>query len=180
MYALIDVDDVTLDWTRSFDTWVRLTKSYTGPPIYSIPDRLATLFYPEIYSEFNSSEYFQKLPLVPGARSALNIISNTHKIVFISSCGIEYTKSRQLNLNIMLPDLSYSCITLPLHANKCERIKQFSPKLYIDDNADNCISAESIVGCQSLLYSTPVNLNFSHTNIPRVNSWKEILTHVKK
>lgn len=180
MYALIDIDDVTLDWTYMFDKWVRLTKEYSGPPIYELPDNLSTLFYPSIYSEFNSSEFFQKLPLIDYAKLALTEISNAYDIVFISSCGIEYTEDRHRNLQLHFPELKYECLILPLHADKTEYINSYKPKLYIDDNFDNCVSASNIEGCQTYLYSAPYNSDLIHPNIIKLKSWKEFLQNVKK
>lgn len=178
MHALIDIDDVILDWTAGFDIWARKYKGYVGPPIQLRPDHIGTLFYPEIYDEFNSSENFKSLEIIEGAQEALQKIAEIYKIVLISSCGIKHLESREINLKAQLSNISFSLILLNIHENKDKYIDFYKPDLYIDDNMNNVKYSAEQDCVNTYIFHTEFNKLFNHPKVKRAYTWQQILKEI--
>lgn len=178
MNALIDIDDVIFDWTGGFDAWIRKYKHYIGPPIALRPDHIGTLFYEGIYTEFNSSADFESLRLIEGAKEALEKISKKYDIILVTSCGINFLKTRKINLNKHLPNFRAKIEILNMHENKDHYIDLYKPTLYIDDNMHNVTySAEQ--GCvNTYIFHTEFNKTFEHPKVKRAYTWQQILKEI--
>ena len=175
MIAVIDVDDVLLDWTQGFDKWVRVEYGYVGIPISQRQDRLFDLFHNEIYNEFNQSNQFESLNLIKDADIGLIEISKQFDIKLITSCGEQYYKYRKFNLDLYLSNINYELIVLPLHKSKYEYIDKYKPTIFIDDNIENVkYHADSLTG-NTFLFHTEFNSSFNYKNINRVYTWMEII-----
>lgn len=176
--ALIDIDDVIFDWTSGFDSWVRKYKNYSGIPISARPDHIGALFYEGIYAEFNSSEYFKSLSLIKGVKEALEEISKKYNIILLSSCGLDFFKTRKINLETHLPNIPYQLILLNLHENKDYYINLYDPILYVDDNMHN-VTYSADQGCiHTYIFHTEFNKLFKHYKVKRAYTWQQIIKEI--
>lgn len=178
MYALIDVDDVLLDWTGGFDTWARIHKNYTGPLISLRSDHIGELFYEGIYAEFNSSDDFKSLKPIKDARESLKIISKKYDIILITSCGPEFLQSRKINLDKHFFGINFKIEILNLHENKDQYIDYYNPNIYVDDNIHN-VKYCSEQGCiNTYIFHTEFNRLFEHFKVKRAYTWQQIIKEI--
>ena len=178
MTAIVDVDDVLLDWSHGFDQWIREKYSYSEIHISQRKERLFDLFHSGIYDEFNDSEGFSSLNEIRDAKSGLETLSKNYQLKLVSSCGTDRVQSRKSNLNQYFSGIDYELILLSLHEPKFQYIEKFKPQIFIDDNVLNSQYHSDLKCGETFLFHTEFNSKFDYKNIKRVKTWKEIIKNL--
>lgn len=173
MKAVIDVDEVVLQWGKGFDKYLRTYHNYTGEDIATTSKSLHDLNVHQYVQQFNVSKEFANLEPVDNAIYTLNLlILNGYDIAFISACGDsnETFALRMQNLELYL-DFTYDLYCIPLDASKHALIDELQPTLYIDDNAENVKAA---MAHTPSVYHMATPYNTKNELFKYIHSWKEI------
>lgn len=186
---IFDIDDVLLDWSKSFDTFLRVEKGYKGEKVQDskkrIPD-LLNISHDEankLMIEHNESDYFEQMEIKSDSGELLKF-NYLSPIIGITSCGtsemIKISRS-----NNMIDTFGYKLndiIHLNLHEDKFKVLKNLKDKYeniyYLDDNIRNIEYADSI-GINSFVYITEFNKDLIKENIQYVNNMKDFLKEIK-
>lgn len=172
--AIIDVDDVILDWTNGFNDWIISNKGYNGQRLYTLKQSLEQLNAVDWAIEFNNSPEFSELEFIDGAIEGINEIFNIgFDIILLTSCGQEVYESRKTNLSKLQSPFTLICLNFA--EKKDNKIHELKPNLFIDDNIHNARVA-SAYG-MSLHMQTGFN---NPAEIQIVKSWEEITKKIKK
>ncbi len=169
---IVDVDDVILDWTKSFSEFAGFNFANSPKRIHEC---LGITFSEEkeIIHTFNISPAFSELPLVDGALSGIHFLMQHYDVSFVTSCGTHETIQRLRRKQ--LTELFGSGIKvefLPMHTVKLEPVTRLRPKIIIDDNYDNVMCGRNN-GAIGYLFTTP----WSVTKGPTHN-WEQILSEL--
>ena len=142
-FAVIDVDDVILDWTTKFREVNDIDEERYALPFYGFnkPE------FDQAVSDFNSSVHFGCL----NATSLIHMCLNrSYHIKFLSSCGDDETtfffRLNNLKRFIAWDDDKFSLECLSLHGSKYDFYKRHKDDILfvIDDAWRNCLDSASL------------------------------------
>lgn len=136
----------------------------------------------KIDDEFKKSEFFSEISVIPGAKEAIENLSENHELVIITSRPVE---SKRLtsdwfnkNFNNFKSKIIHSGDFWGKIKTKAEICNSLSISLLIEDHekyAKECAGK----GIKVILFDKPWNQNIEHENIARVNNWKEALKEIQ-
>jgi hypothetical protein len=181
---LTDIDGCVLNWEKAFVLWMSLTKGlnpirssvYGIDELYGISKNDAV----EYVEEFNSSEYFKKIPPFYDSVKYMKKLNEEFGYSFIGITAIGKSnkkyKVRKENLKSFYGDIFYDLYTTTHHSDKSEVLLNFegSNCYWIEDVYKNALVGLKY-NLNPILIKQSYN-NFEHTDekIKTVNSWKEI------
>jgi len=186
----IDIDDVTADFInpllRFYHQRTGIRLSYENFFSYRFEDvwggtRIETISF---VREFYHSDAFAKLPLIEGAEEGLNLLSERHSKVFITS---RHSKAKEVTpkwIEYRLPKLQGNRIIFSgEYAESSDGSKgDISVKegldLIVEDNGDIALDC-SEKGIVTILFNRPWNQGVTHSNILRVKNWQEALREIE-
>ena len=177
-----DVDGVLLDYMDSFIAWAKVEHGWEIDPDHPhdsydmsswFKGGKTTKEFVELITEYNSEG--RVIPPIEGSVKALNrLYEDGHRIIALTSFG-GYTGSQEFRreyLKVLFGDIFDDTIILPLGACKKDKLKELSPKYFVED----CLAyAEqgSALGIKTFLVRTTYNAGGE--DIIYVNNWNEIL-----
>jgi len=179
---IFDIDDVLLDWSKSFDIFLRNEKDYIGEPVQTSTKRIPEILNTtpdeanKIMLEHNESCYFKHMD-IKGDSNLIIDFNYSEPIIGITSCGITDTiiKARLENIRAKFGMKITKIIHLELHQNKFEVLTRFNKiyknVYYLDDNIRNIEYGDSI-GINSFVYLTKFNQNLIKDTIKYVYNMK--------
>jgi hypothetical protein len=169
---IVDVDDVTLDWTAEMSEFVGVDLTNTSKRIHECLD-ITFEEEVELIKTFNSSEKFGQLSLKPGAKEGIELLKSNFNIHFVTSCGASFItkqlRTQQLS-SLFGNDVNFTF--LDVHEPKNNVILDIKPIIIIDDNFDN-VSFARLHGARGYLFDAPWSRNKEKTYI-----WSEINEHL--
>ena len=182
---LTDADGVILDWEYAFDVWMQqhgFQKQDGGQLVYSIGKRYG--IDPEqgkkLIKIFNESAAIGFLPPLRDAMYYIKRLHEEHGYEFHCITSLSKDENAQelrtMNIRKLFGSTAFTrFIYLDTGADKDEVLEQYRGKGYywIEDKITNAVAGHK-VGLRSLLVEHGHNMDFEHTEIPRVTSWKEI------
>jgi FMN phosphatase YigB (HAD superfamily) len=182
---LTDADGVLLDWEYAFDIWMQehgFQKQEGGQLIYNIGRRYG--IDPEqgkkLIKIFNESASVGFLPALRDSMYYVKRLHEEHGYVFHCITSLSKNenaqKLRTMNLQKLFGKTAFEkFIYLDTGADKDEVLEHYRDTgcWWIEDKIDNCRAGLN-VGLRPLLVEHGHNMDFEHTEIPRVKNWKEI------
>lgn len=189
MILIIDVDDVLLNWTKSFDKFVRVEYNYNGVYLIDNPQRLwealgvdKSEIY-EIMKHHNRLNSFADLEYYNDSEILINYIGLFDKVYCITSCGntSKIMENRHANLVNRFHNFIDEYIFLDFlkpKFNKIDDIIHLHPndEIYmLDDNVGDIEYAISI-GVKGIVYKTAFH---DSKDLPYVESMKEFIDSLK-
>lgn len=142
-FAVIDVDDVILDWTSKFRQACGISPDDYSKPFYG----MGKAEFDSSVEWFNGSVHFGCLD----ATSLIHMCENrSFHIHFLSSCGNDdntvFFRENNLKKWLSWDDERYTLTCLPLHASKREFFERFKEDILfvIDDAWKNCEDSASL------------------------------------
>lgn len=129
-------------------------------------------------SEFQNSPYFDKIGLIPGAKSAIERLSKQHNLYFITARPKELKQKTTDFFYSHFPKDGFEFIfsgDIYGGEKKSEICKNLGINLMIEDNPHYALDCAN-EGIRSLLLKKPWNEKYTHhKNITFVKNWKEIM-----
>lgn len=189
--VILDVDDVLLDWSTGFRTYV--SWKYQAKPVKDQPDSWHLSEYFGVSSEvvhqwvrdFNSSSHFSLLAVLPGAQHAIaEFVKGDHPLIAVSSCwGNMYTPIlRQTNLLHHFGNAFSEIICLPLGADKQPCLTGIDEGVWVEDNYTNALAGHQ-VGHKTFMMRRSHNRSLESGSIPEIewiDSWKPVIDYVRE
>ena len=186
---ITDIDDVLLDWTKSFDQFIREEYDYNGVYLGDNTQRLWEVLCikkGEIFNIMKSHSELQRFNNLEYYKDSIELLDNFDNfdnIFAITSCGntIDIIKKRKYNLNKRFPGIIDKVFFLNFLEKKKKILKEIKNKyptyeIYmIDDNVNDIQSAISL-GINGYVYTTSFH---KHFNLPVVNSLNEFFNNIK-
>lgn len=178
MNLICDIDDVLLDWTKGFDSYLKIKNLHTGISLKEFNGTIEQYLNTSkqhannLITEFNHSLMFAKLEPKDDLMYYIKSLSRFN-LTFVTSCGNtpKIKELRKHNIDMIVGKIPNKVIHLDLHKTKEVVYNNISSGVVIDDNPMNCEMAKKL-NHSSILYSCSHNLNY--TGLQRVSSWKEI------
>jgi hypothetical protein len=188
---LTDADGVILDWEFAFDIWMQehgFQKQEGGQFIYNIGRRYG--IDPEqgkkLIKIFNESAAIGFLPALRDSMFYVKRLHEEHGYVFhcITSLSKDENaqKLRTMNLQKLFGKTAFEkFVYLDTGADKDEVLEQYRDTglYWIEDKITNAVAGHK-VGLKPLLMEHGHNMDFEHSEIPRVTSWKEVYEIITK
>jgi len=159
---ICDIDDVLLDWSRSFNTFLEdqgyaslATCNNTIKECLGITEEQVK----DLMLKHNTSNSFSKIK--PNKDSLLlnQYYKIFSKIYFISACGDQdiIVSKRLKNLKDLFT-FDFELITVQVHGSKYNKLKEITQDntkkyYFLDDRVQNVVHAEEL-GCISYVYYT--------------------------
>lgn len=167
--AIIDIDDVILDWTKGFSKFIGVDLTQSNKRIHEVL-KISIDEEIRLITQFNQSEAFGGLPFITDAIDGINLLKNTYTLYFVTSCG-----NSQITMDLRINNLTTlvtpeQLIFLDLHKPKNEIIKQLQPKLMVDDNVENVLYS-MYNSCNGYVFDTP----WSRSKFNNTVTWKDII-----
>lgn len=122
--------------------------------------------FPYLYTHVNAKGFFKNVPLIPGAKKALQNLQAKYRL-FIVSAATEFPLSlteKQTWLNLHFPFISWKQMVF------CGSKEIIQTDIMIDDHFKNL---DTFSG-ESYLFTQPHNALSSPGKHKRVNSWEEV------
>jgi len=182
---LTDVDGVILNWEYAFDCYVQQHghKKVQGAEFkynigkrYGIDDDQGKI----LIKNFNESASIAFLPPLRDAMYYVKKLHEEHGYVFHAITSLSKNehacKLRRMNLNKLFGETVFEkMIFLDTGADKDEVLEDYRDTecWWIEDKTDNCIVGRNM-GLKPLLMEHGHNMDFNHSEIPRVKNWKEV------
>lgn len=181
---LTDVDGVLLDWTYSFEHYL---KTFYGiVPLKRNIFNMAEAFdvtdkeMVNMITSFNESSHIGRLTPRGDAVHYVQKLYREHGFVFHAITAISQHRDswtlRQENLAAVFgPRVFEEVICVGHGASKHNALSQYrnSGCIWIEDNMEHAITGLQL-GLESYLMTSFHNIKENHPEIPRVNSWREI------
>ena len=132
-----------------------------------------------IFDEFYNSAHFDNISPVEGSIGSIKKLLKEHEIYLITARPLSYKQKTERWFKTYLPEIKNSIIYPGKAKTKAEVCKRLGIELIIEDNIKyslECITA----GLKVILPTKPWNRYLIDNDIIRVNSWIEILGHIKQ
>jgi len=186
---IVDIDDVVLDWTASFDKYIRKFHGYDGVPLGENPKRLPDILncsrekVISIMEEHNTSSRFKNLKNFKDSKELLLLNTYFEKVYSITSCGKsdQIRQNRLENLMVAIPCFIDELICLDFYEHKHEEIIEIinnhkDSEIYMLD--DNVIDIEFAIskGVNGIVYKSAF---YDSKGLITVNSCKEFIRYIK-
>jgi hypothetical protein len=128
--AIIDVDDYFLAYVGPYITWLFSQTKYdidTYKP--------ETWFNTDYVKDFSTNYLSTKRPINEGVLSFILSIKDSHDILFLSSCGVDHTKTQKKCIDQALwnTNVTYNLQCLELNEDKFKIVKKLKPAFVLDD-----------------------------------------------
>jgi len=187
---IIDIDDVLLDWTKSFDQFIRDKYAYNGIYLGDNSQRLWEVLkidrtdIDKVMKEHSELDRFKNLNYYKDAEELMNYSHLFNKIISVTSCGTTENIIMKRNFNIRskfgvhINDIIY----LDFLNHKDEAIKKIiknnqDAEIYmVDDNVDDIKNA-ILFGVKAYVYKSAFH---DSTDLPTINSLKEFFEIIVK
>lgn len=159
---LIDVDDVMVDWSANFHSWM-LNRGHRRDPeglaSWNLCHSYSETPWPVIKSEidgFAKSEAYRDIPLIEGVLETITAIRLANgEVHAVTCCGND--PAIVANRRHQLRDLPLSSIiTLEMDESKASAYGKFLPGVVIDD-APKHISVARVFSHRAIVYDRPHN-----------------------
>ena len=186
---LTDADGVLLDWEFAFSVWMEQHGfqkqedwqfKYDVGKRYGIEKEQAK----KLIKMFNESAHMGFLPPLRDAMYYVKRLHEEYGYVFhcITSMSSDENAQelRKMNLRKLFGRTAFTkFIILETGADKDEVLEQYRDKGYwwIEDKITNCVAGHN-VGLKPLLMEHGHNMDYEHTEIPRVKNWKEVFERI--
>lgn len=185
---ITDLDDTLLDWTRSFDSYIRDMYGYDGVFLSDNPNRLWDVLYTTKEEVTNIMKYhtelerFGNLGYYKDAKILNDNADMFDKILAVTSCGKSdiITKKRDKNVNKLFPVIE-EVIYLDFLEQKDGMLRQLvtqypDAEFYmIDDNIKDVKTAIDL-GINAYAYRTAFH---DPQDLPVVDSLQEFFDNIK-
>lgn len=179
---LTDIDEVILQWSKSFEEWI--VKNITYNPenrlesAYSIENWLNIDFEEtrDLIYRFNNSNHFSNLEPYPKSVEYIEKLHNEGcNFIAITSCGDneDIHNMRINNIRTYFGEIFDVIHCLGIGEDKTKYLKMYNKSWWIDDKVENVIDGMN-VGHKSIIMTQPYNLDYNHDNVTRVNDWEDI------
>ena len=182
---LTDADGVLLDWEYAFDVYMQqhgFNQQDGGNLKYNIGSRYG--IDPEqgkkLIKIFNESAHMGFLPPLRDAMYYVKRLHEEHGYVFHCITSLSKDENacalRTMNLKKLFGETAFEkFIYLDTGADKDEALAPYKGKGYywIEDKITNAVVGHEL-GLKSLLVEHGHNMDYDHSEIPRVKNWKEI------
>ena len=187
---LTDIDDTVLTWYDEFRIWLNNSKGIEAPANPQFWKLGKTLSMSEdaadqLVHEFNASNEFFDLKPCLRSQEYLTLLSQTHKIVGITSgssnkMDLKTTKAlRAANLERYFPGVFSDLYVLPLLADKKPILESFYQSIWVEDSGRNAVKGlES--GHTTFLIDCPHNGDYNNYKMIRVTDWSDIHNELEK
>lgn len=163
---LIDVDEVLLNWTSGFRSWMASVghESVGGGDTWSMlasfPSVPNQTTLDDLMLTFSTKAGFGDLKEIDGAAEGLGVLRHIFPdslVVAVTSCGAseETARLRRNNLRRLAMPVD-QIITLPLHSCKKRVYASFRPGIVIDDAMPNLYAAKTL-GHRAVAFDQPWN-----------------------
>lgn len=139
----------------------------------------------DIFDEFNKTKEATRIKLVPGAKSALEKLSNEHDVVLITSRPKSIEFQTQELLHYHFPKLPLRTIFSAdfhrgEHGKKKYEIAQAERvRLMVEDSAVYGLDCAR-VGIKTILFPGPYHNGVQHPLVTNVSGWTEALNRIQK
>ena len=186
---ITDIDDTLLDWTKSFDLFVRDKLNYTGESLCTSKARLWDALnvskeeVPTLMMEHTKLDRFANLEYLKDANILNNYKSNFYKVIALTSCGDtdEIIVKRNKNIATLFPIID-EIIYLDFMELKEDKLIQLVDMykdyeiFMIDDNIYDVSSAINL-GINAMVYKT----NFHDCGtLPMVDNFTDFIEKIVK
>lgn len=180
---LTDADGVLLDWEYAFDVWMQQHGFTKVEPLkYNIGRRYN--IDPEqgkrLIKMFNESAAIGFLPALRDSMYYVKRLHEEHGYTFHCITSLSHDENaqelRRMNLRKLYGKTAFEkFIFLDTGADKDQVLEQYrdSGLWWIEDKIDNAVVGHRL-GLSSLLMEHGHNMEFEHTEIPRVKNWREV------
>lgn len=182
----IDIDDVIVDFLPSFINFYneRYNKNIRFEDMTSFflwevgvgTNRKDVI---KFVDEFYDSENFYDMPLIAGAKEAINLLSKEHEIYIITSRPIKLKEKTIEFFKINFPDIDLKIFfSKGIHHpgdTKSEISKRLGLSIFIEDNY---IEGFDLKRTKVFLMNKPWNKDFSDDKIIKTDGWSEILENL--
>lgn len=187
---LVDVDGVLLDWTTSFEAWLKETQNIyvedtTDENIYDLSQRYG-INRPQVNAlieRFNSSAW---IGFIKPFRDSVDVLAkfkvlNYHFEAITSSHTDRWAAElRQQNLERWFPATIRRVRCLETQAPKDDILKEYPEGLWwVEDKPENC-EAGLRAGLRPILMTHDFNEEYDNPEVVRVQNWQEIYNIITK
>jgi len=188
---LTDVDGVLLDWTSSFEAWLKETQNIhveysTDETLYDLGQRygFSQDQITRLIERFNSSAW---IGFIKPYKDAVKVVgefktNNWHFEAITSSHHDHWASElRRQNLERWFEKAIRRTRCLPTQAPKDDVLKEYEGTgfWWIEDKPENCETGLKY-GLRPILMSHPFNEQYNNPEVVRVQNWAEIFKIVTK
>jgi hypothetical protein len=182
---LTDVDGVLLNWEYSFDCYVQehgFKKAEGAEFKYNIGKRygISNEQGRILIKNFNESAAMAFLPPLRDAMYYVKKLHEQHGYVFHAITSLSRNQHacqlREMNLKKLFGKTAFDrFVFLDTGADKDHVLNEYRDTecWWLEDKIDNCVAGLE-VGLKPLLMEHGHNMDFEHSEIPRVKDWREI------
>lgn len=192
MIILTDVDDVLLDWSGRFKTYVE-SKGFTidmNDEHSHIGHRFGVHddYVEDLINEFVLGDEIKSLDPIGDSQHFIPLLKEKgFEFMALTSISDEshVADNRMENLERIYGEHTFSLLTcLPTNSDKFEALTHFYQLFgkdiicWIDDKYKNVTDGYDIGIKDNILYHQSYNAGYKNNNIKRMNNWKEIYQYV--
>ena len=182
---ITDVDDVLLDWLKSFKRFLKTKNIETNTPelmnwdlrtwVKALPEEILPLV-----REFNNSKAFAKIPALEDAKEVLPRLRRSHDFVAVTACARDEKTVRQRKNNLEILGIDFKDIhCVEIGEDKSEILKNYPESIWVEDKYEGALQGVK-VGHKSFLINRSYNLHQNHDSLTKVSCWREIEKLIKK